>query len=107
MADRATNPTKTDISRLYQEWRSKERGADNGKALLDAEITSYNAAHFSQGGQAKLQVFQCEASSTDSDSEAELTVPVSRKRKRRSQPMIIAIMYTINVSCSSEHSAVM
>ena len=94
LADRATNPTKTDISRLYQEWHSKELGAENGKALfdkLDAEIASYNAAHFSQGGQAKLQVFQCEASSTDSDSEAELTVPVSKKRKRRSQPMIIAI----------------
>ena len=93
MADRAINPTKTDISRLYQEWRSKELGAENGKALfdkLDAEIALYNDAHFSQGGQAKLQVFQCEASSTDSDSEAELTVPVSRTRKR-SQPMIIAI----------------
>lgn len=32
--DRASNPTETDISRLYTEWQKKEL-RDNGKGMFD------------------------------------------------------------------------
>ena len=35
LADRAFNPIKTDISRLYSDWQKKELGPDNGKSLFD------------------------------------------------------------------------
>ena len=60
-ADRATNSTKPDISRLYIEWQKKELGADNGKPLFDRlglEISSYNDEHSSSGGRAKFQCYQ-------------------------------------------------
>ena len=44
LADRATNPTKSDISRLYAEWQKKELGNDNEKGMFDklqAEIDAY------------------------------------------------------------------
>lgn len=53
LADRATNPTKSDISRLYEDWRKKELGADNGKELFDKlelEIQAYNEANSDSGG---------------------------------------------------------
>ena len=34
LAHRATNPTKSDVSRLFDEWWKKELGPDNGKKLL-------------------------------------------------------------------------
>ena len=92
LADRAFNPTKPDISKLYEEWRQQNMGADNGKELfnkLDAEIKAYNNM---SGGRAKLQVFQsgvnddCVYSSSDSE---ERKPP--KKKKRRSQPMVIAV----------------
>ena len=95
LADRATNPTKSDVSRLYDEWRKKELGPDNGKKLfnkLEMEIQSYNEANLENGGQAKLQVYQNESVPFyDSDSESEVLKKTPNKKKKRSQPMVIAI----------------
>lgn len=99
LADRATNPTKPDISRLYDEWRKTELGADNGKQLFDKlemEVCSYNETNSGMGGQAKLQIYHNESSAsddTDSDFEGIEEPPKKpkKKKKRRSQPMVIAI----------------
>ena len=76
LPDRASNPTKSDVCRLYEKWRKTELGADNGKALFDQlslEITAYNEANSGSGGQAKLQCYINEASaSEDTDSESEI-----------------------------------
>ncbi len=58
-ADRALNRTKSDVSRLYNEWRKNELGPDNGKELFDKlemEIMSYNQANQHNGGRARLLV---------------------------------------------------
>ncbi len=97
LADRATNPTKSDVSRLYEQWRKTELGADNGKALFDQlhmEICSYNEANSGSGGQAKLQCYENEVSTlenTDSESDVDEKPPQKKKKVLRSQPMIIAI----------------
>jgi len=93
-ADRALNPTKSVVSRLYNEWRKNELGPDNGKELFDKlemEIMSYNQANQHNGGRARLLVYQnCSNSCNDSDGESEAGKKPPKKRKR-SQPMIIAI----------------
>ena len=100
IADRSTNPTKADISRLYSEWQKKELGADNGKPLFDRisiEISSYNDSHSNSGGQAKFQCYKGpEASYEDSTTEDEIEdIELKKKKKKpkreRSQPMIIAV----------------
>ncbi len=74
-ADRALNPTKSDVSRLYNEWRKIELGPDNGKELFDKlemEIMSYNQANQHNVGRARLLVYQdCSNSCNDSDGESE------------------------------------
>jgi hypothetical protein len=35
LADRAFNPTKSDISRLHSEWQKKELGSENGKPMFN------------------------------------------------------------------------
>ena len=92
IADRATNPTKSDISRLYREWQSKELGADNGKPLFDRlskEISSYNEAHSTSGGQAKLRYYKgvvCSDEDSDTDDSS-----CKKKKSKREQSMIIAV----------------
>ena len=70
-------------------------GADNGKPLFDKlemEILSYNEANSSNGGQAKLQIYQNDSiSSDDTDTESEVDSKPQKKKRRRLQPMIIAI----------------
>ena len=51
LADRAYNPTKSDISK-------REHGDDNGKGMFDklqAEIDAYNVSCREHGGKAKVQ----------------------------------------------------
>lgn len=107
LADRAVNPTKSDISRLYTEWRSKELGTDNGKKLfeqLELEINSYNKVNGEKGGNAKLQVYQndCSCSIDSVNSDTDEMKPPKKKKKRVSQPMIIAIcsplMYRVHLN---------
>ena len=61
LADRNINPTKSDFSRLFDEWRKQDMGSDNGKAMFDqleAEISAYNVANSSTGRRAIMQVFK-------------------------------------------------
>ena len=93
-ADRATNPTKFDVSQLYSEWQKKELGDDSGKGMFDqlqAELSVYNDACGKLGGKAKLQFYQvAPASSGDSDNEVD-PPPKKKHCKQREQPIIIAV----------------
>ena len=101
LADRAFNPTKPDISRLYGEWQKKELGHDNGKLMFDklqTEIAAYNDACGELGGKAEFQCFEAAvevSDSCDSDTSDFDSPPRKKKRKRhhhnREKPMIIAI----------------
>lgn len=45
LADRAMNQTKPDVTKLYEEWRQKSMGPDNGRELftkLEVEVKAYN-----------------------------------------------------------------
>ena len=58
LADRATNPTKSDVSRLYTEWQKQELGDDNGKEMFDklhTEIDAYNDAYGERAGKGKAK----------------------------------------------------
>ena len=93
LADRASNPTKSDISRLYSEWQKKELGDDNGKGMFDqlqAEISAYNDVCSKLGGKAKFRCFQ-QAPGSSGDSEDEVDHPPKKYFKQREQPMIIAV----------------
>ena len=97
LADRAVNPTKKDVSRLYSEWQKRELGSDNGKSLfdrLDIEISSYNEANSETGGKAKLQRFEKDAADSENDTDDDLEPPKTKKRKTtitKGKPMIIAV----------------
>ena len=96
LADRAVNPTKKDVSRLYSEWQKREFGNDNGKSLfdhLDMEISSYNEANGEIGGKAKLQRFEKDPADSESDTDDDLEPPKTKKRKTstKGKPMIIAV----------------
>ena len=96
LADRATNPTKSDISRLYAEWQKKELGDDNGKGIFDklqAEIDAHNDACSERGGKAEVRVFQGSQNSKSDSSDNESDPPPKKKwrKKEREQPMIITI----------------
>ena len=61
LADRNINPTKADFYRLYDEWRKKDLGPDQGKPLFDQlnnEIAAYNDAYSANEGKAALQIFK-------------------------------------------------
>ena len=71
IADRALNPTKQDVYRLFNTWRQNELGDDNGESLfkqLEHEIQLYNEKWKDHGGCAKLQPFK--SSSLDDDDAA-------------------------------------
>ena len=98
LADREINPTKPDFYHLYDEWRKKELGPDQGKPLFDqleVEIAAYNNANSDSGGKAAIQIFKgLPNTSSESDSEVETSAPPKPKRIKkvqREQPMILAI----------------
>lgn len=99
LADRAKNPTKSDVSRLYSEWQKLEHGSDNGKSMFDKlenEIETYNEACGKLGGKAKFQYFEAaQSESSDSDTSDDCSSLEKKNHKkhtqRREKPMIIAI----------------
>ena len=98
LADREINPTKPDFYRLYDEWRKKELGSDQGKPIfeqMNAEIAAYNDANSGNGGRANMQVFKgapCFSSESDSEADDDDAPKQKRaKKSKREQPMIIAI----------------
>ena len=61
LADREINSTKSDFYRLYDEWRKKELGSDQGKPMFDemnAEIVAYDDANSSNKGRTALHIFK-------------------------------------------------
>ena len=95
LADRTTNPSKSDINRLYTEWQKKELGDDNGKEIFDklqAEVDAYNDACSGQGGKASIQVFQG-AQNSESDNSGDESDPLPKKwrKKERERPMVITV----------------
>ena len=97
LADRNNNPTKPDFSRLYDEWRKKEMGSDNGKSMfnqLETEISTYNDANCSNGGKAIMQIFKGVSDSSESELESENDDLPKKKRKKkmkREQPLVVAV----------------
>ena len=95
LVDRATNPTKSDFSRLYEEWRESEFGSDNGKPMFDqlqAEIEAYNAAMGSKGGHAILQRFEGKIEWDEtSDSDDQGSPKKKRAKREREVPMVLAM----------------
>ena len=96
LADRNINPTKSDFSRLFDEWRKQDMGSDNGKAMFDqleAEISAYNVANSSTGGRAIMQVFKGTSDCSESEIESENDEPPKKKCKKmkREQPMVVAV----------------
>ena len=86
LVDRATNPTKSDISRLYTEWQEKEFENDNGKGMFDilqAEVDAFNDSCSGHGGKAKVQVFQGAQDSESNNSGNESDPPPKKKGVRR------------------------
>ena len=61
LADRAQNPNRQDVYRLYDKWRLGSYGSDNGKGLfekLQQAVDTYNSQNENEnggGGQAVLQ----------------------------------------------------
>ena len=99
LADREINPTKPDFYRLYDEWRKKELGSDQGKPMfeqMNAEIAAYNDANSGNGGRATMQIFKgvpCFSSESDPETDGD-DAPKQKcaKKSKREQPMIIAIL---------------
>ena len=57
LADRAINPSVQDVCRLFQQWRKKCYGDEDGKPLferLQLEVDNYYAKYSEQGGRAVL-----------------------------------------------------
>lgn len=96
LVDRASNPTKSDFSHLYEEWRKSELGSDNEKTIFDrlqAEIDAYNAAMGSAGGRVILQRFEGKGELDEaSDSDDQGSPKTKRaKRSKGEVPMVVAI----------------
>ena len=61
LADRAINPSVQDVCRLFQQWRKKCYGDEDGKPLFERvqlEVDNYNAKYSEQGGRAVLQWYE-------------------------------------------------
>ena len=95
LGDRAFNPNPQDVSRLYDEWRTKELGPKNGCEMfkkLDEMIENYNK---SSGGKIVMQKYatemydeKAEVSESDVNDENE---PPRKKRKSVPSPLNVAI----------------
>ena len=95
LGDRALNPNPQDVSRLYDKWRTKELGPENGCEMfkkLDEMIENYNK---SSGGKIVMQKYATEmydekakVSESDVNDENE---PPHKKRKSVPSPLNVAI----------------
>ncbi len=91
LADRAINPSVQDVCRLFQHWREKCYGKEDGLPLfqrLQLEVDTYNAKNSEQGGKAILQWYEKHSDMSDVEEE-----PKKKRRKRdhSDKPLIIAI----------------
>ncbi len=91
LADRAINPFVQDVCRLFQHWREKCYGKEDGLPLfqrLKLEVDTYNAKNSEQGGKAILQWYEKHSDMSDVEEE-----PKKKRRKRdhSDKPLIIAI----------------
>ena len=62
LADRSSNPNCQDVQRLFQKWRERCIGPENGEAMCDRlslEIKQFNEIHASNGGKAFSLVYRC------------------------------------------------
>ena len=98
LADRNINPTKADFYRLFEEWRKKDLGPDQGKPQFDqlnSEIAAYINAYSIEGGKAAIHIFKgLPVVSSDSDSEADGDATPKKKKAKKvqtEQPMILTI----------------
>lgn len=104
IADRALNPTKQDVYRLFNAWRQSELGDDNGESLfkqLEHEIEVYNEKWKDQGGCAKLQPFKSSCvvdpvsgddTDKENDNDSDVSTPKPKRQKRESsQPFVLAL----------------
>ena len=63
LADRSINPNCQDVQRLFQKWRERCIGPQNGKAMFDRlslEVKQFNEIYPSNGGRAFLQQYKLE-----------------------------------------------
>ena len=63
LADRSVNPNCQVVQRLFQKWREKCVGPENGKLMFDRlskKINEFNDTYASEGGRAFLQRYQSE-----------------------------------------------
>ncbi len=68
LADRAINPSVQDVSRLFQHWREKCYGKEDGLLLFQRlllEVDTYNAKNSEQGGKAILQWYEKHSDMSD------------------------------------------
>ena len=103
LADRAINPSAQDVCRLFQQWREKHYGKDDGKPLferLQAEVNKYNAKHREQNGRALLQWYETQTDnySDDVNSDGESNPPPPKKKEERinEQTLNSCHMYSSN-----------
>ena len=93
LADRAINPSVQDVCRLFQQWRKKCYGDEDGKPLfehLQLEVDNYNAKYSEQGGRAVLQWYEKHIPIGDGIEEAVLPKK-KHKRQHSHKPLILAI----------------
>ena len=60
LADRSTNPSPQDVSRLYNKWREQHLGPENGEDMfkaLNEFVKEYNARHEDDGGHILVQPY--------------------------------------------------
>lgn len=57
-ADRSINPLSRDVYYMFEKWREKKHGKDNGESmfeLLEKKICTYNESYSKEGGRAYIQ----------------------------------------------------
>ena len=96
LANRSINPNCQDVQRLFQKWRQKCVGLENGKLMferLSLEVNQFNKAHSSENGRALLQLYQ----SAEETKEAVAPEHSPKVKKSRSQCSIpFSSCHTLN-----------
>jgi hypothetical protein len=86
------NPNCQDVQRLFQKWRERCVGSENGKLMFDQllkEINEFNDTYASEGGRAFLQRYQLE----EIQDQTVPTEPVSKVKKVQDHiPFILAVV---------------
>lgn len=94
LADRAINPSVKDICRLFQQWRKKHYGSEDGKPLferLQVEVNKYNEAYSNQNGKAVFQWYKGGNCAISDETNEDPPPPKKHKRELSDKPLILAI----------------